>query len=81
MRLRVREASNGRTWRVQIQETAPSINDLNRAVASQVFPADGDISNGNQKIVFSLNKKVRCSYLAKTPYCLFNLEIILIRFF
>lgn len=59
MRLRVRDASDGRTWRVQLDQISPTFEDLENAVIYQCSSSGEDTSNGVPNMVLSLNKKVR----------------------
>ena len=58
MRLRVRDASSGPTWRVQLDQITPTFEDLQIAVISQCYSSEENPSNGNQSVSLSLNKKV-----------------------
>ncbi|KAL4538896.1 hypothetical protein Ndes2526B_g02828 [Nannochloris sp. 'desiccata'] len=57
MRLRVRDASNGRTWRMQLDQSSPTIHNLKDSVIQQCFASEESPSNGNQNVLLSLNKK------------------------
>jgi hypothetical protein len=58
MRLRVRDASSGRTWRVQLDESSPSFQNLEDAVIQQCFESQENPSDGYHNLSLSLNKKV-----------------------
>jgi len=59
MRLRVRDPSSGRTWRVQLDQSSPTFRNLKDSVIQQCFAAEENPSNGDENVSLSLNKKVR----------------------
>jgi hypothetical protein len=59
MRLRVRDASSGRTWRVQLDQSSPAFRNLIDSVIQQCFASEENPSNGDTNVSLSLNKKVR----------------------
>jgi hypothetical protein len=58
MRLRVRDASSGRTWKVQIDQNSPTFQNLEDSVIQECFSSQENPLNGGQNLLLSLNKKV-----------------------
>ncbi len=72
MHLRVRDTSSGRTWRVQLDQSPPTFQNLEDSVIQQCFSSQETPMDGSQNLSLSLNKKVR------NHSCCYNLEIFTI---